>query len=255
MKKVLKVLALSAAVVMMALSFAACGGNAGSKYKLITNGTLVMGTNAQFPPFEYQEGGQVVGVDASIMAAVAQKLGLKLTIKDMDFDSLPSALSGKTIDVIAAGYTVKPDREATMDFTDSYYTAQQTVIVKTGSAIKSKADLKGKKIGVQTGTTGDFDAQDITDKTKVVGYNNGSLAVQALISGSVDAVIIDNNPAKEYKNQHDADITLIENQFDPEQYAIAVSKGNTALQTAINNALKEMKSDGSLQKILDQFIK
>ena len=214
-----------------------------------------MGTNAEFPPFEFQEGGKVVGVDASIMEAVAEKLGLELEIKDMIFDSLPQALSGKTIDVIAAGYTISSDREASMDFTDTYYTAMQSIIVKSGSSITDKDGLKDKKIGVQSGTTGNICAKDLTDPANIIGYDNGSLAVEALLSGNVDAVIIDNNPAKEYKAQKGDKVTLIENLFDAEEYAMAVNKGNKSLQDAINTALKEMKADGTFQAIIDKYIK
>ena len=181
--------------------------------------------------------------------------GLELEIKDMAFESLPEALSGKTIDVIAAGYTIKPDREETMDFTDTYYEAKQTILVKSDSTFASKDDLTDKKIGVQTGTTGSSCAEELTAKENVKGYNNGSLAVEALLGGEVDAVIIVNNPAKEYKNQHGDKVKLIENQFEEEEYAIAVRKGDKALLEAINGALKEMKADGKFQEIVDQYIK
>ncbi len=269
MNKFLKALALGTAASLMALSLAACGGKPASsgtssskdetstaaKLDLVKDGVLIMGTNAEFPPFEYQEGGAVVGVDAELMEAIAKKLGLTLEIKDMTFESLPEALSGKTIDLIAAGFTIDATREQTMDFTDTYYTALQTVIVKSDSGYTSKDDLTDKKIGVQTGTTGSFCAEELTAKENVIGYANGSLAVDALLTGNVDAVIIDNNPAKEYKTQHGDDVTLIENQFDEEEYAIAVKKGNKDLLEAVNNALKELKADGTFQTIVDKYIK
>lgn len=266
MKKFLKVLALGIAASLMALSFAACGGDPASTgsngesseaaaLDLVKDGTLIMGINAEFPPFEFQEGGAVVGVDAEIMEAIAKKLGLTLEIKDMAFESLPDALGGGTIDLIAAGYTVDPTREETMDFTDTYYTALQTVIVKADSGYASKDDLKDKKIGVQTGTTGSSCAKELTDKENVIGYGNGSLAVDALLTGNVDAVIIDNNPAKEYKTKHGDAVTLLENQFDEEEYAIAVKKGNKDLLEAVNNALKEIKADGTFQKIIEKYIR
>lgn len=254
-KKLLKIVAVISVLSLMVLGLAACGSDAKSEYSLISKGKLVMGTNAAFPPFEYEEGSEVVGVDASIMAVVAEELGVELEIKNMEFDSLPEALTGKQIDVIAAGYTVKPDREDKMDFTDSYYTAKQTIIVKADSTFTSKDNLTDKKIGVQSGTTGSFCAEELTDASNVVGYTNGSLAVEALLSGSVDAVIIDNNPANEYKTQHGDKVKLIEDQFDEEQYAIGVSKGNKALVDAINDVLAKMKDDGRLQEIFDQFIK
>lgn len=269
MNKLMKTLAIGTAAAMMAMNFAGCGGKTttstsssasstattakAADVSTITSGKLVMGTNAEFPPFEYMEGGSVVGIDASIMQEVAKRLGLTLEIQNMKFDSLPSALNGKTIDCIAAGFTINPDRQESMDFTDSYYTAKQTIIVNSSSSVKTKDDLAGKKVGVQTGTTGESDADDVVGKDKVSGYDSGALAVQALLSGQVDAVIIDDTPASEYKNQQGDKISLIENQFDPEDYGIAVCKGNTSLQKAINGALADMKSDGTLQQIIDQF--
>lgn len=258
MKRFIKGIALTAAAAMMAVSAAACSGDASSKYDLVSSGKIIMGTNAEFPPFEYKEGNAVVGVDAELMQKIADKLGLTLEIKDMAFESLPEALSGKNIDVIAAGFTIEPDREEQMDFTDSYYTARQTVLLRADSPYTSIEEMKGKglKIGAQTGTTGMISAApELTEKANIIGYNNGSLAVEALLNGNVDAVIIDNNPANEYKDQHGDAIKLLENQFEDEQYCIAVRKGNSALQEAINQALKELKDEGEFQKIIDEYIK
>ncbi len=216
---------------------------------------LVMGTNAAFPPFEYVEGGAISGVDADLMAAIAAKLGLTLEIVDMEFDSLPTALSNGQIDVIAAGYTVKPDREETMDFSDSYYTAAQTIIVLKDSKITTADDLKDKVIGVQTGTTGSWNAADYTTEDKIKGFANGMLAVEALKNGQVDAVIIDNNPAKSYADENPDTLVLIENQFAAEDYALAVAKGNAVLLEKINTALAEMKADGSFDAIIAKYIK
>lgn len=216
---------------------------------------LVMGTNAAFPPFEYVEGGAISGVDADLMAAIAAKLGLTLEITDMEFDSLPTALSNGQIDVIAAGYTVKPDREETMDFSDAYYTAAQTIIVLKDSKIATADDLKDKVIGVQTGTTGSWNAADYTSEDNIKGFANGMLAVEALKNGQVDAVIIDNNPAKTYADENPDTLVLIENQFPAEDYALAVAKGNTVLLDKINTALAEMKADGSFDAIIAKYIK
>ena len=213
-----------------------------------------MGTNAEFPPFEYFEGEEVVGVDASLMKEVAKRLGLTLEIKNMEFDSLGAALDGNQIDLIAAGLTVDATRLETMDFTEGYYDASQTIIVKADSAIKTKDDLKGKKIGVQQGTTGEKEAKALSPDG-VSSLANGALAVEALLSDKVDAVIIDNNPAIAYKTQHGDAITLIEGQFDAEEYAVAVKKGNKALLEAVDKALAEMKADGTFDKLVGQFIK
>lgn len=225
-------------------------------YDLVEKGKLIMGTNAYFPPFEMIEGGEVVGVDAELMAAVADKLGLEFSITDMEFDSLSGALTSRKIDVIAAGFTVRPDREEVMDFSDSYYTARQTIIVKTDSDIAAKDDLADKKIGVQTGTSGNTEAEGLAnDKDNVRGFSTGALAVEALLNGDVDAVIIDNNPAKEYADQNSSELKLIEGQFEDEAYAVAVLKGNKTLLDAINKAMKELKDDGTFQQIVDKYIK
>jgi len=251
MSKMMKILAAVLAVSMIA-------GVAGCAAK--SNGTkdpkvLVMGTNSGFLPFEYLDGGAVVGVDAEIMAAIAKEMGIKLTISDMDFDSLPTALANEQIDVIAAGFSVNADREETMDFSTPYYTASQTIIVLKDSSIATADDLKDKIIGVQTGTTGSFDAADLTAEDNIKGFGNGMLAVEALKNGQVDAVIIDNNPAKAYGEQNPGTLTLIEGQFADEDYAFAVAKGNTVLLNKINDALAKIKADGTFDQIISKYIK
>ncbi len=274
MKTFGKWLAIFLSLVMLTVGLAGCNSGSNDKdpssgapagtpsdedaanFDLVEGGKLIMGTNAAFPPFEMIEGGEVVGVDAEMMAAIAQKLGLKFEVSDMEFDSLSSALTSRKIDVIAAGFTVKPDREEVMDFSNSYYTARQTIIVKADSDIASKDDLADKKIGVQTGTTGNTEAEGlVNDVSQVRSVASGALAVEALLNGDVDAVIIDNNPAKEYADQNNGELKLIENQFEDEAYAVAVLKGNSKLLDAINKAMKEMKEDGSFQKIVDKYIK
>jgi len=251
MKKALKVMA---AVMALALIAGAAGCGAKNDTGLKNSKKLVMGTNAAFPPFEYIEGGKVTGVDAELMAAIAKEMGVELEIQDMEFDSLPTALANGQIDVIAAGYTVNADREETMDFSTPYYTAAQTIIVMKDSAIASADDMTDKKIGVQTGTTGSFVAADYTAEENIVGFGNGMLAVEALKNGQVDAVIIDNNPAKQYADEN-ADLVLIEKQFDNEDYAIAVKKGNSVLQKKINDALAKLKENGTFDEIIGNYVK
>lgn len=223
-----------------------------AKLNLVKEGTLVMGTNAEFPPFEYKEGTGFAGIDVDIMKAIADKLGLKFEVEDLAFESLTQSF-GK-IDVIAAGFTIKPDREETCDFSDKYFNATQTVILKADSTIATLDDLKGKKIGVQTGTTGKDKAEEVTDSAKVTQYNNGSLAVEALVNGQIDAVIIDKNPAMAYKDQHGDAVKLLEGLFEEEEYALAVKKGNKELLDAINQALKDIKADGTFDKIVEKYI-
>ena len=266
MKRFVKLVAAGLAALLVAASLSACGGNpdAGSlapesngstetvELDLVKEGTLVMGTNAEFPPFEYKEGTGFAGIDVDLMRAIAEKMGLELEVEDMAFESLTQSFG--RIDVIAAGFTIDPTREATCDFSDTYFNATQTVILKADSTIATLEDLKGKKIGVQTGTTGKDKAAEVTDAANITQYNNGSLAVEALVSGQIDAVIIDQNPAMAYKDQHGDSLKLLENLFDEEEYALAVKKGNKELLEAINQALKELKEDGTFDQIVEKYI-
>ena len=216
---------------------------------------LVMGTNAQFPPFEYTEGSTITGIDADLMAAIADELGVELVIEDMEFNSLPAALANGQIDIIAAGFTVNPDREETMDFTSTYYEARQTLIVLSDSGYTSIDDLTDKVIGGQDATTGLlYCATEYTADANIKAFANGMLAVEALLNGSVDGVIIDNNPAKVYGEKYAGQITLIEDQFDPEDYAMAVKKGNTVLQTRVNEALAAIIADGRFDEICSNHL-
>jgi len=240
----------------MATTVATTAATAAPDYNLITAGTLTVGTNAQFPPFDYIEGGQVVGVDAAMMEKVAEKLGLTLDIKDMDLGTLPDILQSGQIDVIAAApFTMNADRQATADFSDSYYTAQQAVLVKTGSAVASLDDLKNLKIGVQTDTAGQNDAAaNVGSPDSVISFASGAMAVDALIGGQVDAVILDSSLAQKYQNENGGTLKLVDNLFAPENYTVAVKKGNTDLLNAINTAIAQLKINGTLQSILDQYI-
>lgn len=215
-------------------------------------GKLVMVTNAEFPPYEYHENNDIVGIDADIAKAIADKMGMELEIQDMAFDSLiPAVQSGKA-DFTAAGMTVNEDRKKNVDFTDTYAQAAQVIIVKEGSEIKTPADLDGKKIGVQTGTTGDIYAGDIKD-AEINRYNKGMEAVMALTQGKIDAVVIDREPAKVFVKEN-AGLKILDEAFTEEEYAIAVKKGNTELLDKMNAAIKELKDSGELQKIVDKYI-
>ena len=215
-------------------------------------GKLVMVTNAEFPPYEFHENNDIVGIDADIAKAIAEKLGMELEIQDMAFDSLiPAVQSGKA-DFTAAGMTVNEDRKKNVDFTDTYAEAAQVIIVKDGSAIATPDDLKGKKIGVQTGTTGDIYAEDI-ENGEIQRFNKGMEAVMALNQGKIDAVIIDREPAKVFVKEN-AGLKILDEAFTEEEYAIAVKKGNTELLDRMNGAIKELKESGELQKIVDKYI-
>ena len=217
-------------------------------------GVLTMGTNATFPPYEYKDGDDVVGIDAEIAQALADKLGLKVKIVDMDFDSLIASVQSGKIDMSLACMTVTEERKQNVDFTDSYATGVQVIIVKEDSDIASADDLEGKLIGVQQGTTGHLYCADDFGEENVIPYANGATAVQALLQGKVDCVVIDQEPAKAFVEAN-AGLKILETAYTTEDYAAAVSKDNPALTAALNSALQELKDDGTIQGILDKYIK
>ena len=223
-------------------------------YKLVKEGTLTMATNAYFPPYEYYDGKDIIGIDADIAKAIADKMGLELKIEDMEFDSIITAVSTGKADLGLAGMTVTPDRQKNVDFSDSYATGIQSVIVKEDSTITKIDDLQGKKIGVHLSTTGDIYATDDFGKDSVVQYNKGNDAVMALTQGQVDAVIIDNEPAKSYVEANKG-LKILDTEYATENYAACISKDNAGLTKAVNKALAELKADGTLQKIVDKYIK
>ncbi len=213
---------------------------------------IVMGTNAEFEPFEYRDGSDVVGFDVEIAKAVAAKMGKELKIEDMEFGSLIVALNNSQIDFIAAGMSVTPEREQQVDFSDKYFKSKQVIIVKADNNEITTADnLVGKKVGVQLGTTGDLFVS-MTDGIEVISFDKAPLAVMDLQAGKVDAVVIDAEPAKKLV-EGQADIKVIDAPFVEEEYAIAVRKGDSELLTAINETIKEMKENGEYDKALATF--
>jgi polar amino acid transport system substrate-binding protein len=223
-----------------------------------TGGTLIMATNAEFPPYEYYEGDEVVGIDAEIAAAIAEKLGMTLEIQDMAFDSIIPAITSGKADVGLAGMTVTEERQQSVDFSDSYATGVQVIIVTEDSPITSADDLFGDgnyTIGVQNATTGDlYCTWDIEDEGlgTVQRYNKGADAVQALITGKVDCVVIDNEPAKAFVAANEG-LKILDTEYITEDYAIALAKGSD-LTESVNNALNELIADGTVQSILDKYI-
>lgn len=252
-----KFLAVFLAALMICISFVACSSEKKSddtNTDTDTQETLTMATNAEFPPYEYKEGDNVVGIDAEVAQAIADKLGMKLEIVDTKFDAIiPGVQSGK-YDMGMAGMTVTPEREQSVSFSDSYATGIQSIIVKQGSDIKSVDDLSEKtKIGVQLGTTGDIYAKDDFGDEAVQEYDKGADAVQALIAGKIDCVIIDNEPAKSFIAANEG-LEILKTSYAEEDYAICFKKDNTELQTKVNDALKELIADGTVQKIVDKYI-
>lgn len=217
-------------------------------------GKLIMSTNAAFPPYEMTtDSGEFEGIDIETAQAIADKLGLELQIDDMDFDAALLAVQQGKSDMVMAGVTVTDERQNVMDFTDSYATGIQSIIVKEDSDIASVDDLAGKKIGTQRGTTGYLYCSDDFGDENVVAYDDGLTAVQMLNNGQVDCVVIDNAPAKEFIAANPG-LKLLDTAYVEEDYAIGIGKGNTELKDAINTALEELKADGTLQAIVDKYI-
>lgn len=252
MKKLVSLLLVAACTVALA----ACGSKEASGEEGSDDGAkkevLVMATNAEFPPYEFYEGEDVVGIDAEIAKAIADELGMELKIEDMAFDSIIAAVSSGKADFGAAGLTVTPDREENVNFSDTYAHATQVIIVTEDSAIAGPDDLTGKKVGVQLGTTGDIYADDIEDAT-VERYNKGFEAVQALTQGKIDAVVIDGEPAKEFVKDAEG-LKILDEAFTEEDYALAVAKDNDELLEKINKALGTLKESGKLDEIVAKYI-
>ena len=221
----------------------------------VNPGKLTMSTNATFPPYEMTtDTGDFEGIDVEIAGAIAEKLGLELQIDDMDFSAaLLAAQQGKS-DMVMAGVTVNDERKKVMDFSDTYASGVQVIIVKEGSDIASADDLAGHKIGTQNGTTGYIYCSDDFGEDSVVAYDNGLTAVQALNNGQVDCVVIDSAPAQEFVAANEG-LTILDTEYVTEDYAIGMAKGNTALVEAVNGALAELKADGTIDTIVAKYIK
>ncbi len=250
MKKSVKILSVILALVIVVGCFAACDGKEEPKDE---KKVLTMATNAEFPPYEFYEGEKIVGIDAEVAQLIADKLGMELKIEDVAFDSIIPGVQAGKYDMGMAGMTVTPDRLKDVSFSDSYAKGVQVVIVKDGGAIASLDDIAGKKIGVQTSTTGDIYASDDFGEENVTKFENGALAVEALKSGKVDCVIIDNEPAKSYVAANEG-LKILETEYVEEDYAICFAKENTELQEKVNTALKELIADGSVQQVVDKYI-
>ena len=274
-----KLIALTLAVLMMLGMLAACGssnntgknpdttttapaGNdtTGTELKTAVPGKLIMATNAAFPPYEFIEGGKVVGIDAEIAQAIADKLGLELQIDDIEFDSIIESVKSGKADIGLAGMTVTDERKLEVDFTVSYAPGVQVVIVTEDSKITSVDDLfaEGAKhvVGVQRNTTGDiYTTGDIEDKGlgTIERYSKGADAVQALKTGKVDCVVIDNEPAKAFVAAVEG-LKILETEYITEDYAAAMSKDNKELYDAVNKALQDLIADGTIKGIIDKYI-
>ena len=272
MKKIIAIVMALAMVFSLALVFTSCTDNnttveensteaeaAGSM--TATEGVLVMATNAAFPPYEYKDGDAFAGIDVEIAEKIAEKLGMTLEIKDVEFGSIVGGVQTGKFDMGMAGMTVTDERLESVNFSSTYATGIQVVIVAEDSAIASLDDLKGDgsmKFGVQQDTTGDIYASAPVEdygygEENVIRYKTGADAVQALKAGKVDAVIIDNEPAKSFVAANEG-LRILDAEWAVEDYAIAIAKENTALLTAVNNALAELEADGTIASIIAKYI-
>lgn len=265
-----KIIALVLAMLLMLTCFVACnneGDEKGSESEKVEDNkptepekkpVIKMATNAYFQPYEYYENGKIVGIDAEIAAAIAEYLGMELVIEDMEFDTIITAVKEGSVDFGMAGMTVTPNRLLEIDFTNSYATGVQSIIVKEDSAITSVDDLFAEgatyKVGVQLGTTGDIYASDDLGEDRVTQYNNGNNAVLALIGGDVDCVIIDNEPAKALVAANEG-LKILDTSYADEDYAICIAKGNTELLNKINEAILALTKDGTIDAIVAKYIK
>ncbi len=233
------------------------------EFTTIEEGKLIMATNAQFPPYEMVadgegfEGTGFEGIDVEIAWAIAEKLGLELQIDDMEFTSALLAVQNNSADIVLAGLTYREDRDEVMDFTDSYATGVQVVIVKEGSEV-TLDNLGDYMIGTQAGTTGYIFASDTPEnggygEDHVLAYDNGATAVQALLNDQIDAIIIDQGPAESYVAANEG-LTILPGDWVVEDYCAAVDEGNTDLLNAVNTALNELIADGTVQSIIDKYI-
>ena len=245
-------------LLVLVLAISLLAGCSADKGMTLEKGKLIMSTNAAFPPYEMtDDNGSFIGIDVEVAQAIAKELNLELVIDNMGFTAaLEAAQNGKS-DMVMAGVTVNEDRLKVMDFSDSYATGIQVVIIKEGSDV-TMDNLDTKKIGTQLGTTGYIYASDTPEnggygEDNVVGYDNGITAVQALLNGQVDCVIIDNAPAQEFVKANPG-LTILEGAWVEEQYAIGFKKGNTKLVNAVNEALKKLIADGTVQAIVDKYI-
>lgn len=251
------------AVLVLALGMTAlwaCGGN--EEPKADEKEVLIMATNAAFPPYEYKEGDGFAGIDVDIATLIAEKLGMTLEIKDVEFGSIVGGVQSGKFDMGMAGMTVTEERLESVNFSNTYATGIQVVIVAEDSSITSLDDLKADgsmKYGVQQDTTGDIYASDTVEKggygeENVIRYKTGAEAVQALKAGKLDAVIIDNEPAKSFVAANEG-LKILDAEWAVEDYAICIAKENTELLENVNAALAELEAEGKIQEIIDTYIK
>lgn len=253
MKKLSAIILSSILAVVIAFSLTACGSKEDKKSS--DDNVLVMATESTFPPYEFKEGDSFAGIDVEIAQAIADKLGMELKIEDVAFDSIIAGVSTGKYDIGLAGLTVTEERMQSVNFSDSYATGVQAIIVKEGSPIKTPDDLANANlIGVQIATTGDIYCADDFGEEHVKEYNNGVDAIQDLLKGTIDCVVIDKEPAKQFVAVNEG-LVVLDTAYTEEDYAAAIGKDNDELLKAVNEVLAELKADGTLDKIVAKYIK
>lgn len=263
MKKIVSILLIA----LLVLSLGACGqsGNSASNSNLNANqngggalttinaGKLTIATSPDFPPYEYlDDNGDIVGIEIDILSLIAEKLGLELQVDAMDFDSALLAVQQGKSDMVVSGVTVLPERELVMNFTDSYTTAVQVIVVPEGSNV-TLDNLGEQQIGTQLGTTGYIYTVDDYGEDHVTGYNTYTLVVQALLNGQIDCIVMDDAVAREYVDANPG-LLILDTSYADEDYAFGIDKSNDALTEAVNNALNELMADGTVDSIITQYI-
>ena len=231
--------------------FVGCGDK---KDKKNDDNKIIMVTNAEFPPYEYKDKNDFKGIDIEIANLIAEKMGKELEILDVEFDSIIPAIVSNKADIALAALTVTEDRKENVNFSDSYFETSQNILVRYGSDISKVSDLKGKKIGVQTGNIADINYTEEFGEENIERFNKHVDAVEALKNKKIDAVVLDNEPAKFFASEND-EIVMLNNVCKGEEYAIAINKDNQDLLDEINNILAETKKSGELDEIIKKYIK
>lgn len=254
MKKHTKALALVLALVMLLCMLSACAKKQTAVEKIKAAGKIVMLTNAAFPPFEYLgDDNKPAGVDVELAQAIADELGVKLEVIDMDFDAIVTAIQSGQGDIGVAGMTNTEERRKSIDFSVDYVSTTQMIIVQEGSAIKTADDLAGKTIGVQMGTTGDLFATDMIDDASMMRFKTGPDAGLALQNGQIEAIVIDAMPAAQIAAAGSG-LVVLEEPLTEEQYAIAIAKENTDLKEVVDKVLQKLLADGTIDALIAKHL-
>lgn len=239
-------------VMIISLSITACSNKNNGIENYQKKGTISVGTNAQFPPFEFYPNDKITGFDIELAQIIADKLNVKLVVEDMNFNSLIDAINKNKIDLIISAMTITPERQSKVNFSNPYYTSNQAIMVMDKNEnIKAIEDLKSKKIGIQTGTTGEQIASKI-EGVEIFKYNTALAAIMDMKSTNIDAIVYDLEACKKFK-ENNPSIKIIDAQFDKEQYGIAVRKDDTELLNLINEVLEEIKANGQYEQLIKKY--